>query len=762
MRRVTSNRRSLETDTGELRRTSASLRNFFAQLQAIAESEKGSKLDTLPEEKSHHSPSQIQPPTAIPTIQTSSAEPYRRVYPEWKPSSTLEKTDVVGTIETLAGMTCEIFCYPRSRCFFMQLNSNLFSDVQTHARDKSAWRKSNLNVSNSSEEADSDTRRYRRQRSREGSITSITGSPLHSILEEDKKKNPPVEKVPTHSRNSSDSSSEVAAPLVADSNLNKQSIYIRPPAEEEAVTSPTGAKHNSSIYIRPFESDPLSSLEDQPNVPRRIRRSYLNETNNKIEIDSDNIETPPTVRKNFNHHPSSSSNSERTSSIASHKNIKTPRPLHKADDGADKKEATKLEQEILGDGQFDRFSSARRTRRFKRPIDLSSATEDNATNAATTSPESISESMSFPIMNVEAKAEVEKLTSPSSKKSDPKSPDAIQSKESKNKVNSDVVSRIGKIGKSISRISQEDVREAIRSLKSPTPEREWSAKDAFRPGPMSSKILSHELNDEGFEETQSLVSDTPSLTTSSCNEEAKKPSRLPTADNATTASDSPKRRPIRASNQLQTLIARNQQSLERSRSLRIVPPVGASRSATSTPRRTASLRRPETSQQTLSLPKALPNRRLDVERSNSRTSLRSSRSSLNSAVSTNTVKKMPLKPAASSAASPKKPLVLQNSSSASTPIRSVTRVPASRSSSSGSSIGPVVRKPPTPSTASRLSSTVSTSFKENRSKISPASSAASTKTNGSGGGGLKSAGPAGRSSSFMRPTTASATKVKSK
>lgn len=650
------------------------------------------------------------------------------------------------------------------------LNKTIFiiPDVQTHARDKSAWRKSNLNASNSSEDAESDARRYRRQRSREGSITSISGSPLHSILEEDKKKNPPVvEKVQTHSRNSSDSSSEVATPNVADSNLNKQSIYIRPPIEEPAQPA-TNAKHNSSVYIRPFESDPLSSLEDQPNIPRRVRRTYLNETNNKIEIDSDNIETPPTVRKNFNHHPSSSSNSERTSSIASHKNIKAPRPLHKAEDAGEKKaEPTKLEQEVLGDGQFDRFSSARRTRRFKRPIDLSSATEDNGTNATTTSPDSISDA-SFPMLSLESKAETEvldKILSPT-KKSAETSPVTLQSKESKNKVNSDVVSRIGKIGKSISRISQEDVREAIRSLKSPTPEREWSAKDAFRPGPMSSKIISHELNDEGFEETQSLVSDTPSLTTSSCNEEAKV--QREKNESSMTPSDTPKRRPVRASNQLQTLLARNQQSLERSRSLRVAPLPAGSRSASSTPRRTASLRRPESSQQSLSLPKSIPNRRLDVERSNSRTSLRSSRSSLNSAVSTNTVKKMPLKPTASSSSAlqlPKKPLVLQNNSSSSTPIRSITRVPASRSSSSGSSIGPIIRKPPTPTTASRLSSTVSTSFKENqsnRSKVSPASSAASTKTNGSGSGGLKSASPSARSSSFMRPTTASATKVKSK
>lgn len=631
--------------------------------------------------------------------------------------------------------------------------------MQTHARDKSAWRKSNLNTSNSSEEAESDARRYRRQRSREGSITSISGSPLHSILEEDKKKNSPAaEKTQTHSRNSSDSSSE----KLADSNLNKQSIYIRPPAEEPTTpTAASSAKHNSSIYIRPFESDPLSSLEDQPNVPRRIRRSYLSETNNKIEIDSDNIETPPTVRKNFNHHPSSSSNSERTSSIASHKNIKTPRPLHTQEN---------VEQpptEILGDGQFDRFSSARRTRRFKRPVDLSSATEDNVTNAATTSPDSISDaSFSLLTSSVECPVEDKKPEKLASPKKELKTPEAVQTKETKNKVNSDVVSRIGKIGRSISRISQEDVREAIRSLKSPTPEREWSAKDTFRPGPISNtKILSHELNDEGFEETQSLVSDTPSLTTSSCNEEAKKPDRIKASSGPASAAESPKRRPLaRPSNQLQTLIVRNQQSLERSRSLRLTGPVTTTRSASSTPRRTASLRRPESTQQTLSVPKSIPNRRLDVERSNSRTSLRSSRSSLNSAVSTNTVKKMPLKPATTtSSASPKKPLVLQNTSTSSTPIRTITRVPASRSSSSGSSIGPTVRKPPTPS-SSRLTSTVSTSFKENqnnRSKISPASSAASTKTNSSGGG-LKSASPAARSSSFMRPTAASATKVKSK
>lgn len=117
MRRVTSNRRSLETDTGESLQGKSFV--IVVNVLKLSESEKGSKLDTLPEEKSHHSPSQIQPPTTIPTIQTTSAEPYRRVYPEWKPSSTLEKADVVGTIETLAGMTCKTV---RCRSFVQFIN----------------------------------------------------------------------------------------------------------------------------------------------------------------------------------------------------------------------------------------------------------------------------------------------------------------------------------------------------------------------------------------------------------------------------------------------------------------------------------------------------------------------------------------------------------------------------------------------------------------------------------------------------------------
>lgn len=646
-----------------------------------------------------------------------------------------------------------------------------------------------MNVSNSFEETESDGRRYRRQRSREGSITSISGSPLHSILEEDKKKNitVPCEKIQTHTRNSSDSSTEVTS-LSPPPSKEKQSIFIRPTIPPVVDCSAGTIANKHSIYIRPIETDPLTALDETSIANRRIRRTYLSgETNNKIEIDSDNIETPPSVRKNFNN-PSSSSNSERTSSILSHKNIKAPRPLHKAgitdENGAPKEGPVKTEQEVLGDGQFDRHSATRRTRRFKRPTDLSSTNEENATNNTTTSPDSVSDT-SFSLTTSPSAKKVTSPVLPTEEKSEErpkktiekqkKVETAAESKDSKNKTNNDVVSRIGKIGKSISRISQEDVREAIRSLKSPTPEKEWNVKDVFRTGSTNSdrKLISHELNDEGFEETQSLVSDTPSLGTSSCNEDAKskrdKPLRLTSTDSAvTTASETPRRRPLaRPSTQLQTLLTRNQQSLERSRSLRVpTPPTSLRSSASSTPRRTNSLRRPET-QQTLTVPKSLPNKRLDVERSNSRTSLRSSRSSLNSAVSTNTVIKKPLKPVATSSITlPKRtPLVLGNNTS--TNRAAVNRVPASRSSSSGSSIGPTVRKPPTPSSSSRLSSSISTSFKENqntRSRISPASNVSSTskptvglKSSNSSSSANQSARASG---GFMRPTAASAVKVK--
>lgn len=486
-----------------------------------------------------------------------------------------------------------------------------------------------------------------------------------------------------------------------------QSIYVRAPEvvvdhdyQETKTYSPT--KNNSSVYIRP---------SPEVNLPT-----------SKIEIDSDNIETPPTQRKSFQG--------------GSHAGLKP-----------EENNPEQLEK-------FDRYSSTRRTRRFKKPLEINNINDDCNANASTTSPESTSE-ISFP--------EVDSSTTKDAKKES--KTDSISSletsKDSKNKKNHEkIIARLGKIGKNMSRISQEDVREAIRSLKSPSPDRDCMFSQP--PLILTTKGLTHELNDEGFEETQSLVSDTPSLTTSSCNEEAaarKKTTKSTIGERSTFKS----KQPIPTTSQLQSLVARNQQSLERSRSLRnSTSTLAASRSLNSTPKRMASLRlrTSEVPSSNLNTTFSGLSRRLDVERSNSKTSLRSSRSSINSAVSTNTVKAMPPSKSVplTSITVPKRPAT--TTAPISSTRSTLTRAPASRSSSSGSSVGQSVsKKPPivAPPFKTRVSSTpisssrdISNNLKLNKpTKLSSVSNGGSTLSRAQG-------------SSFMRPTTSSATKVKSK
>jgi inverted formin-2 len=85
-RRITTNRRSLEADSDE----------------------KGSKLDTLPEEKSHNSSPQSADPSSKSSPKTNEpTSSYRRVYPEWKPSTSLENANIIDTMEAIEGMTCK-------------------------------------------------------------------------------------------------------------------------------------------------------------------------------------------------------------------------------------------------------------------------------------------------------------------------------------------------------------------------------------------------------------------------------------------------------------------------------------------------------------------------------------------------------------------------------------------------------------------------------------------------------------------------------
>lgn len=65
--------------------------NTFIIQKYITESDR-SKLDPLPEEKI-----------------SSNSPDYKRVYKDWKPSSTLQKTDIAGTIEAIEGEILAIF-----------------------------------------------------------------------------------------------------------------------------------------------------------------------------------------------------------------------------------------------------------------------------------------------------------------------------------------------------------------------------------------------------------------------------------------------------------------------------------------------------------------------------------------------------------------------------------------------------------------------------------------------------------------------------
>ncbi|GBP44170.1 FH2 domain-containing protein 1 [Eumeta japonica] len=409
-----------------------------------------------------------------------------------------------------------------------------------------------------------------------------------------------------------------------------------------------------------------------PDITVTSEQSNTKPCTDKAEIDSDNIETPPVQRKTFNPPPEKEPCRKFQPTFSSR---------FIASNEKAEAEMRDLCQEILGDGQFDRFSATRRTRRYKRPTDLSSL-EDEQPKKPENSKEILAETQVMRPSKLEVQASYAVETPQEVAK--PINDAVKEEKESRLKRWQDRLKNQSpleiktpsnptkEISKPISTtpysrmrrqtsINQEDVQKAIKELKSPTesPTGVWS-RNAYRrstgnrtvsdikvpshstiertTSPRIPKVRSeHELNDEGFEETQSLNSESASQGASSgCNVECDSPVQ---GSRPSKSPDIPKR---------------------------------ISTKETKTPPRTPS--DPKRS--------VVPKRAnsLRVERSTSRASLRSSRSSLNSSASVATVKRAP--PA------PVKPI--------SKPIqsRSVSRMPASRSSSSGSSVGATVSRPP--------------------------------------------------------------------
>ncbi|XP_026500117.2 inverted formin-2 [Vanessa tameamea] len=375
----------------------------------------------------------------------------------------------------------------------------------------------------------------------------------------------------------------------------------------------------------------------------------------RVEIDSDNIETPPVQRKMFQPPP------EREPCRKYQPFVSNSSTNDKATT-----EMKDLCQEILGDGQFDRFSAARRTRRYKRNAELSSPEEEKKQESQ---PELVAETQvmrpskleiqaSYPVDSPKEIAAVKPVEETVKEDKDfrlkrwqdrLKSQSAGGTEKTPTKDNKSVpYSRMRRQ----TSINQEDVQKAIRELKSPTqtPTGVWS-RNAYRKSmnaklekvpstterttsPRIPKVKSeHELNDEGFEETQSLNSESASQGASSgCNMDCESPTPKKVTEIPKKISTKETRTPPRT-------------PLDPKRGL---------------PKRASSLR---------------------VERSTSRASLRSSRSSLNSSASVATVKRAP-----SSSVKPiPKPIP-----------KPVSRMPASRSSSSGSSVG--ISRPPVKTT----------------------------------------------------------------
>lgn len=635
-------------------------------------------------------------------------EPYKRVYPDWKPTTVAPER---GDSESTA-------------------------DIISREKDDTPTKSEKIRGSQSS------------------TSLSSNATPLQSIIEEDRRTNQDIpQKIVRRP-------SEVGE--------------YEPVYQKHSTTSPIGITSDShSIYIRPSAKKGATSPERRDSISKcHTIDPNCEPLSNKIEIDSDNIETPPVMRKHI-------MNDDKSNTGSSSKKLQAPRPLHQRtiDESAagGSLENKSNESEALGDGHFDRHSSARRTRRYRRPTDHSSGNEDRNDSSPETIP---APSPLFPGSNTIYDTEMA-VTSNNSK--DNVSPDRTEDSLLKSK-SFDILSRIGKHGRNMSSINQEAVREAIRKLKSPTetPERIWSPPREIVVAPkdriIPSKALNHELNDEGFEETQScqsLVSDGKD-STSSCNEPADH------SHNHNTSSISPNH--SKSKSVVKSLMERNRQSLERSRSLRTTPSVVTPHARTSIiPKRTNSLRRNvDTGSMSTS--------KQDVERSGSRTSLRSSRSSLNSSASINTVRNMGLKPSttqspssirhnsnsAADKTSLRKKLVQQQSTPSkstlkgSNSLNSYLRTPASRSSSSGSSIGGLYTKtsssnsitPPISNSPQRPAFRNTVSVSHSLSQSNPATNTARPSSRLTNLKGIASK-TSNRVSSFMKPTTSSATKVNS-
>ncbi|XP_044001338.1 uncharacterized protein LOC122847607 isoform X1 [Aphidius gifuensis] len=247
---------------------------------------------------------------------------YSDVY-DWRPS--VEKTDVMRTMEAI-------------------------EEAQPHQSqtNKSSWRKTSLTVPSNNE--DNDPRYTRRLRTRLVNDNVLGQSTLQAIREEERKKNK------TNDSGGLD-------------GLDELTIYLRQP-----------------------NSTPVRRLSKSGKRITTTTEEEEDKVSDKIEIDCDNIETPPVTRRVFSPPREIKSiekelcKRERCTSVIQPRDNKivtsttitpsttttsttTTKPIDTNND--------------LGSGNFDRYSAARKTRRYKKnqdnPLDKDSLKSDNST-----------------------------------------------------------------------------------------------------------------------------------------------------------------------------------------------------------------------------------------------------------------------------------------------------------------------------------------------------------------------------------------------
>lgn len=107
----------------------------------------------------------------------------------------------------------------------------------------------------------------------------------------------------------------------------------------------------------------LPPIQPGPRKPRRLSRGGLNGEDgptDKIDIDSENIETPPVTRRAYGSRPFVGTGTPSASTGTAE--VSTPTSGASSTQNG----RTKAEDDELGDGRFDRFSSVRRTRRLRK------------------------------------------------------------------------------------------------------------------------------------------------------------------------------------------------------------------------------------------------------------------------------------------------------------------------------------------------------------------------------------------------------------